>query len=208
MHKVGERLRGFLDKGGLVICGLLCAAAIIISYALAQTPREPSQSAAVYEDGARETASPIVTVRLLYTKTEAPPHFETPLRGEISRDYSENMVFFEAIGVYRAHMAVDIAAAAGSAVYAVTDGRAIDAGFRDDIGFYALIKHSGGFQALYASLASLPSVIAGDPVRTGDVIGLAGASALLEKDDGAHLHFAVYENGLPLDPRTLSFWEN
>ncbi len=206
MRSKAKRFLLFLDKGGLIICAVFCAAAVIISYVLAEAPRRPSKSAAVYEN-ADETVSPLVTIRLSFSKTETPPSFCMPLKGEITRGFSSQMVLFDAVGAYRAHMAVDISAQVGSPVCAVADGRVADAGYYDDIGFFTLVEHSGGFSALYASLAGAPSVIKGDPVREGDELGIVGKSGLLEMDAEPHLHFAVYENGSPVDPCSMTFWE-
>jgi murein DD-endopeptidase MepM/ murein hydrolase activator NlpD len=41
---------------------------------------------------------------------------------------------------------------------------------------------------------------AGDEVRSGDLLGTIGKTALVEMADQPHLHFAVYRNNVPQDP--------
>ena len=40
----------------------------------------------------------------------------------------------------------------------------------------------------------------GDSVYTGDIIGVVGNTAPAESGRAAHLHFAMYRDGEPVDP--------
>ena len=46
----------------------------------------------------------------------------------------------------------------------------------------------------------MPSVSAGDSVEAGQTSGAVGETALRERADEPHLHFAVYANGDTIDP--------
>ena len=46
-------------------------------------------------------------------------------------------------------------------------------------------------------------MLAGDSVSAGGIIGTVGNTSLSEAGLGAHLHFAVTENGEAVDPAEL-----
>ena len=53
---------------------------------------------------------------------------------------------------------------------------------------------------MYSNLAQAPDVAEGDSVYTGDIIGVVGNTAPAESGRAAHLHFAMYRDGEPVDP--------
>ncbi len=86
--------------------------------------------------------------------------------------------------------AVDLAAAAGTAVRAAASGEVIvskSLGWNGGYGQYIVVKHSNGAQTLYAHLSS-NSVGVGAYVSQGQVIGGVGNSG---RSTGSHLHFEV-----------------
>lgn len=68
-------------------------------------------------------------------------------------------------------------------------------------GYEVQIEHPNGLVTVYQSLDDL-KVKAGDEVKQGDVIAMAGQSEM-EKDEGIHVHFGVISNGQYVDPNTL-----
>jgi murein DD-endopeptidase MepM/ murein hydrolase activator NlpD len=101
---------------------------------------------------------------------------------------------------YDGHNGWDYALDVGVPVVAAADGQVIWAGASDDgCGWPALgavLDHGNGYQTLYWHLSQV-DVEAGQEVRRGEVLGLAGASGCAE---GPHLHFAVYYLGRQTDP--------
>lgn len=86
--------------------------------------------------------------------------------------------------------AVDLAAPAGTAVYASAGGSVIVAkayGWNGGYGSYIVISHGNGTQTLYAHLTDV-YVTQGETVSQGDTIGTVGNTG---KSTGAHLHFEV-----------------
>lgn len=86
--------------------------------------------------------------------------------------------------------AVDLAASAGTTVYAAAAGEVIiskSSGWNGGYGNYIVIKHANGSQTLYAHL-SYNSVGVGEYVANGTVIGSVGNTG---RSTGAHLHFEV-----------------
>lgn len=86
--------------------------------------------------------------------------------------------------------AVDIAAPAGTGVYASAGGRVVVAkssGWNGGYGSYIVIAHDNGTQTLYAHLTDV-YISSGATVSQGDTIGTVGSTG---KSTGAHLHFEV-----------------
>ena len=94
------------------------------------------------------------------------------------------------------HNGVDLAAGAGTAIYATKSGTVTTA-LRSDIwGNYVVINHGDGFSSLYAHMQGL-IVKAGDYVKQGQIIGYVGSTGL---STGPHLHFTIYYNGADVNP--------
>ncbi|MBW8295645.1 MAG: peptidoglycan DD-metalloendopeptidase family protein [Sphingopyxis sp.] len=92
---------------------------------------------------------------------------------------------------------INIAAAAGTPIRATADGLVAYAG--EQIGVYGglvLINHGGGWVSAYAHAAKI-DVQRGQAVRTGDVIGRAGATGQVQT---SQLHFQLRKNRIPIDP--------
>ena len=94
------------------------------------------------------------------------------------------------------HRGVDIAAAQGTPVAAIQDGRVVSAGNAGSYGLCVVIEDGKGYQSRYAHCSSL-AVSAGQEVRRGDVIGAVGCTG---DSTGPHLHLEVMLNGEYLNP--------
>ncbi len=89
-----------------------------------------------------------------------------------------------------------IAAAAGTAVKAVSAGTVVLA---DNMGTYGptvILQHGGGDYSVYGSLEKI-SVAKGAKVTKGQVLGMVGKS---DPELDAHLHFEIRPNGRAVDP--------
>ena len=95
------------------------------------------------------------------------------------------------------HSGVDLAARAGTPVYAAKSGRVIYAGWGYYYGRYVRIDHGGGVETRYAHLLRL-AVRSGQYVKRGQIIGYVGASG--RGAYGVHLHFEIRVRGRPVDP--------
>lgn len=97
------------------------------------------------------------------------------------------------------HPGIDIAVAEGSYVRAAGAGVVTRAGEDEVYGLFVRIRHAGGYESLYGHASEL-FVATGDTVRRNQVIALSGNTGT---STAPHLHFEVWRNGAPIDPRTL-----
>lgn len=96
------------------------------------------------------------------------------------------------------HFGIDFAGKEGIPIYAAADGSVIFAGWTYDDGYMIMIEHGGGYRTTYKHNQALLKSI-GEYVRRGETIALLGNSGKLSY--GPHLHFEVWKDGIPKDPR-------
>lgn len=103
--------------------------------------------------------------------------------------------------IVRPHYGVDYAAASGTPVYSIGDGRVTSTGYDSGSGNIVKITHNSVYSTAYMHLKSFaPGIRAGVYVKQGDLIGYVGTTGL---STGPHLDFRVYMNGSPINPLTL-----
>ncbi|HTP13940.1 MAG TPA: M23 family metallopeptidase [Bacteroidota bacterium] len=96
------------------------------------------------------------------------------------------------------HFGLDIAAKTGSLVTAAADGFVVFAGWTHDDGYQIILSHDGGFLTFYKHNQTLlkPANVF---VKRGEPIALLGTSGVTSS--GPHVHFEIWKNGTPVDPR-------
>lgn len=95
------------------------------------------------------------------------------------------------------HQGIDLATTPGTPVWATADGGVVFAGKERRYGRMVLIDHGGGYRTRYAHLKKIETK-KGRRIARGDLIGRVGKSG---NASGAHLHYEVLRNGVPVDPR-------
>ncbi|MCU0303798.1 MAG: M23 family metallopeptidase [Thermoanaerobaculales bacterium] len=95
------------------------------------------------------------------------------------------------------HQGIDLAAPAGTPVWATADGTVVAAGRDGRFGRTVVVDHGGGYRTRYAHLKKIETRV-GRRVRRGDVLGRVGRSGNAR---GAHLHYEVLRDGVAVDPR-------
>ena len=86
------------------------------------------------------------------------------------------------------HLAIDIAAGEGAAIYAADSGVVVFAGpALGGYGNMVMIDHGNGYQTLYAHMGAV-GIGCGASVSQGGYIGIAGSTG---RSTGPHLHFEV-----------------
>ena len=101
------------------------------------------------------------------------------------------------LGTVRRHQGMDYAAAAGTPVRALGNGRVIFAGWRGGYGKTIEIRHTNGYVTRYGHLRAI-HVRSGQSVNISQTIGQVGSTGL---STAPHLHFEVLVNGVHRDPR-------
>ena len=124
-----------------------------------------------------------------------------PVLGGVLNGYTgTNPVYFEVLGVYRAHPGVDLRAQAGEAVLACEKG-VVQTIVQDSLyGKTVKVDHGNGYISCYANLSDSVNVQVGEAVFKGDLIGTVGETALLETQTEPHLHFEVFKDGQSVNP--------
>lgn len=126
------------------------------------------------------------------------------VNGAVTEPFSgEELVKSETLGDWRIHAGVDIKGDAGGDVKAIADGTVKSVETDSMMGNTVRIEHAGGIVSIYANLADGLTLKAGDTVKSGDVVGKIGQSALAECLEEPHLHLEVTKNGENIDPLSL-----
>lgn len=99
-------------------------------------------------------------------------------------------------GVKRMHKGVDLAAPAGTPIYASRAGTVSFAGNASGYGLVVYIDHGNGIQTRYGHCSKL-LVSAGEHVKKGQLIAKVGSTG---RSTGPHCHFEVRINGVAVDP--------
>jgi murein DD-endopeptidase MepM/ murein hydrolase activator NlpD len=91
---------------------------------------------------------------------------------------------------------IDVAAPAGSPVYAALSGTVTLVREHPDFGLTIYLEHAGGLKTIYSRLEGA-EVAAGDSVRRGERL------AVIAKQQAGQetLHFQVWQDGRPVDPQ-------
>ncbi|MCD7830157.1 MAG: M23 family metallopeptidase [Clostridiales bacterium] len=165
----------------------------------AEAAETAAEAAATVTEEAAETLEPV---------TEAAAEVEVsewvwPLEGAVVAAFSsDTLTYNEALGDWRTHSGVDLSAEVGQEVVAACGGTVISV--QDDVllGRTVTVDCGSGLTTLYGNLAEDTAVTAGDTVAAGDAIGAVGETASGEANEAAWLHFAVEQDGEPMDPMT------
>lgn len=112
----------------------------------------------------------------------------------------DKLAYNETTKDWRVHAGIDIAGELGQSVCAAADG-VVYAVYEDgELGQTVVLTHSGDYTTYYSNLAEDVSVSVGEKVKAGTELGEIGQTAVAEKAQQPHLHFAVYHGKTALDP--------
>ncbi|HVX40423.1 MAG TPA: M23 family metallopeptidase [Gemmatimonadaceae bacterium] len=118
-----------------------------------------------------------------------------PVHGEITSRFSRSR-FHPILQIFRPHLGVDLATAAGTRIRAPARGVVTAVGWRIGYGMTIELAHTGGVVTRYAHCRSA-LVQRGDTIAMGQTIGTVGATGLAT---APHLHFEVLVHGTAVDP--------
>jgi murein DD-endopeptidase MepM/ murein hydrolase activator NlpD len=116
--------------------------------------------------------------------------FFPPVNGSISAGFNTK----------EKHYAVDIVVPQNTPVKATADGRVLFASWTSDASYVIIIDHGDELVSVYKHNSSLTKS-QGEFVKAREVIAISGFSG--ELSTGPHLHFELWNNGIPLNPSTF-----
>jgi murein DD-endopeptidase MepM/ murein hydrolase activator NlpD len=116
------------------------------------------------------------------------PLYFAPLSGVVSGAYDP------AVG----HLAIDIAAAEGTGVKAITDGTVLHAEWSANTGYNLVVVHQSETVSVYKHNGVIFKK-QGDTVTAGEIIASVGNTG--ELSSGSHLHFELWKQGKPVNPQ-------
>lgn len=97
------------------------------------------------------------------------------------------------------HRGVDIPSNVGSPIWAIADGKVVQAAYSEKSGNFMIITHSNGYESRYAHCSKLLKK-AGDFVKKGEKIALVGQTG---NTTGPHLHVGFRKDGEWIDPKIV-----
>ena len=118
-----------------------------------------------------------------------------PAKGWLSSGFGYRISPFT--GLREFHKGFDISSRKGTKVIATADGVVTFAGRNGLYGNMIKIDHGHGMMTRYGHLEKMLKK-RGDAVKRGDVIGLMGNTG---RSTGPHVHYEVFLNGLPVNPK-------
>ena len=119
-------------------------------------------------------------------------YFYRPANGFISRIFDPE----------KGHLGIDIVAKNGSPVYAVANGYIVFADFTTKDGYMMIINHPDNYSSVYKHCSTLIKKVR-DNVYQGELIALSGNTG--ETTTGPHLHFEIWLNGQPINPKSVIY---
>jgi murein DD-endopeptidase MepM/ murein hydrolase activator NlpD len=116
-------------------------------------------------------------------------YFTTPVRGAIVNDEFQPD---------KGHLGVDLLGSTGATIYATLSGVIIISDYTFETGYVIGIQHSNNFISFYKHNSKLLKKV-GDKVQVGEAIAIIGNTG--EFTEGPHLHFELWHNSKPINPR-------
>ncbi len=99
------------------------------------------------------------------------------------------------------HQGLDFNPGAGTPIFAIADGIVIQSEFSGGFGQHAIIEHVINGQRVTSTYAHMTGgsspLVVGEEVLVGDFVGTVGSTGT---STGAHLHFEIRIDDIPIDP--------
>ena len=128
-------------------------------------------------------------------------NFVKPLDGAVYKKFAEKeLLYSKTMDDWRVHLGIDIAAPIGTKVVSCEAGTVEEVIDDEQYGTTVVIRHNDRYATRYSNLADSFSVGVGKNVKKGEQIGVVGDTAMYEVLDDAHLHFAISDNGVYVNP--------
>ena len=112
--------------------------------------------------------------------------FFTPLKGTVTDHFD----------MTKNHLGTDIVTTKGATINSVMNGTIVMADFTTNSGYVIQIQHHNNLVSIYKHCSAILKE-PGDLVEAGDPIAVVGNTG--ELSTGPHLHFEIWEDGIPID---------
>ncbi len=126
------------------------------------------------------------------------PAFIMPVIGNILSEYSDKLIYNNALSDWRTHNGIDIAAEKGCSVQSAASG-VIESVSEDAMGSCVVISHAAGFTTKYMGLESVENLTVGKEIQSGEVVGTVG-DCKGENVTEPHLHFEILKDNNSVNP--------
>jgi len=220
VRRAYARYDRIMEKQGFTIVLVVCLAVIALSALYTFHFRGKWSADPVVETaedtvsvGGTQQAQTLAEVQTLIqnqraaeiTLPEASPFcFTQPVAGFLDRDFSMTQPqYYAQPNYWRVHPGIDLQAEYGTPVTACADGKVIRVWQDHELGLCIRLKHSFGYETVYAGLSDASYVQSGDPVLQGQTIGHLGNGVIAESDALPHLHFEAWKGNTAVDPVEL-----
>jgi murein DD-endopeptidase MepM/ murein hydrolase activator NlpD len=117
-------------------------------------------------------------------------HFFPPVRGLVTSKFD----------VSTGHFGTDVVSSPNQVVSSVLDGTVISASWSVETGYTIQVQHQDDLISVYKHNSQMLKK-AGDRVTAGDPIAITGNTG--ELSSGPHLHFELWQRGLPIDAESF-----
>ena len=132
--------------------------------------------------------------------------YVSPCEGFITREFSPDaLVYSPTMYDYRVHMGTDIACEMATPVKAISGGTVTNVSDDNLLGKSVTVESRDGLVICYRNLSeALPQAVSeGAIIKTGDIIGAVGKTALAESAEEPHVHIEASRDGEYFDVTTL-----
>ncbi len=131
----------------------------------------------------------------------APVKMTKPVEGDIIQAYAaDRLVYNKTLQEWRTHKGLDIAADSGTDVLCAYVGTVSDIKYDPRYGDTIIVDHGAGLKTVYCGVKAAEGIAVGHAVEAGTVLGNISGDIFCEKEDGAHLHFEILQDGKNADP--------
>lgn len=144
---------------------------------------------------AKSSAGPAVGSHSMIQKNEKESLMNPCPGAVVSSEFGPRVAPVAGASTY--HKGIDLAAAEGTAIYAAATGKVVTVSSSKARGNYLIIDHQNGIKTLYQHCSKIIAK-EGDTVFVGKKIAEVGSTGYVS---GAHLHFEVWMDDVPVNPR-------
>ncbi|MBO5110231.1 MAG: M23 family metallopeptidase [Clostridia bacterium] len=196
-----------------LVSTLLLVVTILATVGVANRRVQPNDTTPNASDTTPATTTPTEGPQATDPNATTLPSFMSPVQtGQVSFEFSNSLpVFSLTMNDYRVHNGVDISSPLGAEVYAVADGTVVEVWEDVRMGTCVSIAHTGNAVSTYKNLNPqlAENIKRGAYVKSGEVIGLVGDSAMIEIAQESHLHYELAIDSVAVDPcRYIQFPQN